>query len=130
MSAKTCCICGKSAYPIERTNAGGKDYHIACFKCKTCGLKLNNSNFYYDQPSESVYCKNHVPKKTFTQVTDSVAMKAALNAPKKECENLGTVQKGAGGKPHDVVFGAGAEGASPRQGEQAPAEEVQEEQQE
>ena len=124
MSAKKCCICNKDAYPLERVQAGGKDFHKACFKCKTCGLTLNLNNYIYDKPTDSVYCKNHVPKVKATAVTDSLAMQQALNAPKKEAENLGHVQKGTGGKPHEVVFG---ESSTPRE---APAEEVQEEVQE
>ncbi|BFU21318.1 LIM domain containing protein [Entamoeba histolytica HM-1:IMSS-B] len=123
MSAKKCFACGKSAYPLERITAGGKDYHNACFKCKECGLHLTLKNFFFDQGTQAVYCKNHVPKATATAVTDSIAIKQALNAPKKEAENIGTVQKGAGGKPHSVVFGDSSE----RREEAAPTEQPQEE---
>ncbi|KAL7717620.1 LIM zinc finger domain containing protein [Entamoeba marina] len=109
MSAKKCVACGKSAYPLERITASGRDYHKACFKCKECGITLNLKNFFYDNGTDAVYCKNHVPKAKATAVTDSIAIKAALNAPKKEAENIGTIQKGAGGKPHDIVFGATGE---------------------
>ena len=105
MSGKTCFACGKTAYPLEQINAGGKVYHNACFKCKECGVKLNLKNFFFDQGTQAAYCKNHVPQAKATQVTDSVAMRQALNAPKKEAENIGTVQKGCGGKPQTVCFG-------------------------
>lgn len=125
MTATKCHICHKSAYPLERISAGGNDYHKACFKCKVCKLTLNLNNFFYDQGTQAVYCKNHVPKATATAVTDSIAMKNALNAPKKEAENLGTIQKGAGGKPHYTTFGESAAAEKPEQ--QEVVEEVVEE---
>ena len=53
-----------------------------------------------------IYCFTHTPKPSATTVTDSVALKTALNAPKKTSEGLGTVQKGSGGKPQIAVFGS------------------------
>lgn len=52
-----------------------------------------------------IYCFPHTPKPAATTVTDSVAMKTALAAPKKQAEGLGNVQKGIGGKPSIAVFG-------------------------
>ena len=104
MAAVRCCVCDKMAYPLEKISAGGRDYHKVCFKCKECNLTLNLNNFFFDNATQSVYCKNHVPKAKATQVTDSVAMQQAQNAPKKDAENIGTIQKGAGGKPTVVAF--------------------------
>ena len=124
MSASKCCLCGKTAYPLEKITAGGKDYHKACFKCKTCGITLNLKTFNYDKGTDAVYCKIHLPKATFTNVTDSVELVHEKNVPKKDVDNLGTVQKGQGsGKPLTTVFGASGSGQTLEQ--QQAAEEQQ-----
>jgi LIM domain-containing protein len=64
-------------------------------------LNLKNFKGYEGK----VYCFTHTPKPSATTVTDSVAIKTALAAPKKTSEGLGTVQKGIGGKPSLQVFG-------------------------
>eukprot|EP01105_Mastigella_eilhardi_P007291 TRINITY_DN18790_c0_g1_i1.p2 TRINITY_DN18790_c0_g1~~TRINITY_DN18790_c0_g1_i1.p2 ORF type:complete len:143 (+),score=55.01 TRINITY_DN18790_c0_g1_i1:68-496(+) len=125
MSTTKCAICGKTAYPLESVNAIGKTYHKGCFKCcePSCKLTLTLKN--YKGLDGKIYCNTHIPKAKATQVTDSVDMKHALTAPKKESEALGTVQKGVGGKPQIAVFGA--DGSNAPAGEQ-PTEEPAEEQ--
>eukprot|EP01112_Ceratiomyxa_fruticulosa_P001495 TRINITY_DN1165_c0_g1_i1.p2 TRINITY_DN1165_c0_g1~~TRINITY_DN1165_c0_g1_i1.p2 ORF type:complete len:169 (-),score=53.03 TRINITY_DN1165_c0_g1_i1:172-678(-) len=121
MSNPKCAVCNKTAYPLESVNALEKAYHKACFKCAVCGATLNLKNF---KGYEGViYCLTHTPKPTHTQVTDSIAVKQALSAPKKTAEGLGNVQKGSGGSHYapgvPVEFKAeGGEGTAPEhQGE-------------
>ncbi|KAH3761494.1 transcription factor lim1 [Pelomyxa schiedti] len=116
MPSAKCAICSKTAYPLESFNAIEKTYHKDCFKCETCKLKLNLTNF--KGLDGKIYCALHVPKAKATQVTDSVAIKNATNAPRRTAESLGTVQKGTGGKPQIQTFGA-VEGGT---GEGAPAD--------
>jgi len=104
-----CAICNKTAYPLESVTALEKTYHKACFKCATCKQSLNLKNFKGYEGK--IYCFTHTPKPSATTVTDSVALKNALAAPKKSAEGLGTVQKGTGGKPNIAVFGGGEGGA-------------------
>lgn len=122
MPTAKCAICNKTAYPLESYNAIEKTYHKDCFKCEVCRLKLNLSN--YKGLEGRIYCGLHVPKAKATQVVDTVAMKSATNAPKRVAENLGTVQKGTGGKPQIQTFGASESTGAPAEGEaaEAPAE--------
>lgn len=76
----------------------------------TCKQSLNLKNFKGYQGK--IYCAVHTPKPSATTVTDSVAIKQALAAPKKTSEGLGNVQKGGGGKPQIAVFGGGEGGSS------------------
>jgi len=88
-----CEACGKTAYPLESVTALEKTFHKACFKCVVCKSTLNLKNFkgYEGQ----IYCLTHTPKPKATSVTDSVATKAALNAPKKTAEGLSIAHRGA-----------------------------------
>jgi len=98
MSAnKKCASCGLTAYPLESIVALDSSYHKSCFKCSVCKTTLNVKNF--KGLEGKLYCAVHTPKATATQVADSVAMKTALNAPKKTAEGLGNAQKGSGDKP-------------------------------
>jgi hypothetical protein len=119
MSQAKCAVCSKTAYPLESVTALDKNYHKACFKCAVCKQALNLKNFKGFEGK--IYCFTHTPKLTHTTVTDSVAMKTALAAPKKTSEGLGTVQKGIGGKPSIAVFGGGegSAGATSSQDEEA-----------
>jgi len=120
MSAAKCAVCSKTAYPLESVTALDKSYHKACFKCVVCKQSLSLKNFKgYDG---KIYCFTHTPKPAATTVTDTVAMKNALNAPKKTAEGLGTVQKGSGGKPQVTAFGAEEGGAGTSSTTQASAE--------
>ncbi len=95
MSAAKCTICKKTAYPLESLTAIEKVYHKQCFKCTTCKQALNLKNFKaFDG---NIYCYTHTPKLKDINVSESVAIKAALSAPKKTAAGLGSVQKSAGG---------------------------------
>ncbi|KYR02481.1 LIM-type zinc finger-containing protein [Tieghemostelium lacteum] len=99
MSASNkCAVCAKTAYPLESIVALDKSYHKGCFKCSVCNVTLNVKNF--KGLEGKIYCAVHTPKQTATAVTDSVAIKNALNAPKKSAEGLGNAQKGSGDKPN------------------------------
>jgi len=104
MSANKCAVCNKTSYPLESVTALEKTYHKACFKCHVCKQALNLKNFKGYEGK--IYCFTHTPKPSATTVTDSVAIKTALAAPKKTSEGLGTVLKGVGGKPSIQVFGS------------------------
>ncbi|GAM19805.1 hypothetical protein SAMD00019534_029800 [Acytostelium subglobosum LB1] len=96
-AAVKCGICNKTAYPLESIVALEKTYHKGCFKCSVCNITLNVKNF--KGLEGKLYCAVHTPTQKATAVADSVAMKTALNAPKKVSEGLGTAQKGSGDKP-------------------------------
>lgn len=81
MSSK-CTACGKTAYPLESVTAQDKVYHKACFKCETCKTTLNLKNFKAFEGK--IYCNTHTPKVKGVVITETVAMKSALNAPKKD----------------------------------------------
>ncbi|EGG18084.1 LIM-type zinc finger-containing protein [Cavenderia fasciculata] len=99
MSASVKCgACQKTAYPLESIVANDKSYHKGCFKCAVCKMTLNVKNFKLSDGQ--LYCAVHTPKATATAVADSVAIKNALNAPKKSFEGLGTAQKGSGDRPN------------------------------
>jgi len=76
-----CEMCGKTAYPLESINALDKTFHKSCFKCTVCSMTLNVKNFKGYQGK--IYCLTHTPKEKNTAVVDSIALKHALNAPKK-----------------------------------------------
>jgi len=118
MPVAKCAICGKSAYPLESINAIEKVYHKSCFKCAVCHLQLTVTTF--KGLEGQVYCTKHVPKAKATAVVDTVAMKQATNAPKRQAEGLGTAQKGTGEKPKvstDTVAMRQAMSAPKRQAE-------------
>lgn len=95
MSEK-CGSCGKTVYPTERINGAGKAWHKACFRCMSdnpkCNITLDLKTV--NASAGKIYCKAHVPKHQAKQVADTVAMKTALNAPKKVSESTGNAQKG------------------------------------
>jgi len=88
-----CEACQKTAYPLESVTALEKTYHKSCFKCEVCKTTLNLKNFKGYEGK--IYCLTHTPKPKATTVTDTVAMKSALNAPKKVAEGLSTAHRGA-----------------------------------
>jgi len=104
MSSAKCAACGKTAYPLESYSALDKTFHKMCFKCSVCAQSLSLKNF--KGLDGKLFCAVHTPKPQATVVTDSIAVKNAVNAPKKSSEGLGHVQKGIGGKPAVTTFGA------------------------
>jgi len=98
MSNPKCAICNKTAYPLESVTALEKAYHKGCFKCSVCNATLNLKNF--KGVDGKIFCATHTPKPAATAVTDSIAVKQALAAPKKSAEGLGHAQKGTGEKPN------------------------------
>jgi len=98
MSNPKCAICNKTAYPLESVTALEKAYHKGCFKCSVCNATLNLKNF--KGVDGKIFCATHTPKPNATAVTDSIAVKQALSAPKKSAEGLGHAQKGTGEKPN------------------------------
>ena len=97
MASAKCAACNKTDYPLESVTALDKVYHKGCFKCSVCNTAVNIKNF--KGVEGKIYCATHTPKPTSTAVADSLAVKQALNAPKKASEGLATVQKGTGDKP-------------------------------
>nr|BAK02246.1 predicted protein [Hordeum vulgare subsp. vulgare] len=91
MSNPKCAICNKTAYPLESVTALDKAYHKGCFKCAVCNTILNLKNF--KGVDGKIYCATHTPKPASTAVADSLAVKQALNAPKKTAEGLAKVSK-------------------------------------
>jgi len=77
MPNKKCSVCDKTAYPLESVEAGGKTWHKLCFKCSQCKITLNVASFKAHEGG--VFCSGCVPRATHTQVTDSVATRAALS---------------------------------------------------
>eukprot|EP01111_Echinosteliopsis_oligospora_P002050 TRINITY_DN129_c0_g1_i4.p2 TRINITY_DN129_c0_g1~~TRINITY_DN129_c0_g1_i4.p2 ORF type:complete len:213 (+),score=72.22 TRINITY_DN129_c0_g1_i4:70-708(+) len=114
MSTAKCAACGKTAYPLESVTALEKAYHKGCFKCAVCNATLNLKNF--KGVEGKIYCTTHTPKPTATAVTDSIATKQALNAPKKTAEGLSKVQKGTG----DKAVGVGLDSVSTKNALNAP----------
>ncbi|KAM9953290.1 hypothetical protein ACTFIR_008355 [Dictyostelium discoideum] len=99
MSASVKCgACAKTAYPLESVVANNNSYHKGCFKCSTCNSTLNVKTFKSFEGK--LYCPVHTPKVSATAVTDSVALKNALNAPKKVAEGLGNAHRGLDEKPN------------------------------
>jgi len=91
MSNPKCAICNKTAYPLESVTALDKAYHKGCFKCSVCNTAVNLKNF--KGVDGKIYCATHTPKPASTAVADSLAVKQALNAPKKTSEGLAKVSK-------------------------------------
>jgi len=87
-----CAICNKTAYPLESVKALDKTYHKGCFKCDVCKMTLNLKNF--KGLEGKIYCNTHTPVARSSASGDSVAVKTALNAPKKKAESIGVAQKG------------------------------------
>lgn len=60
-----CFLCAKTVYPAETLSYDKKIYHIDCFKCTTCDLKVGASNA--SMYEEKVYCKKCFTTGGFTQ---------------------------------------------------------------
>jgi len=75
-----CVACKKEVYPNDRVMALKGNWHRGCLKCTTCNITLSVRMLesYQNKP----YCRAHRPNPSSTQVTDSVAMKQAQDAPK------------------------------------------------
>lgn len=50
-----CPRCGKKVHEAEKRMGGGRDYHLPCFRCKTCSKSLDASN--QTERGGEVYCK-------------------------------------------------------------------------
>lgn len=60
-----CADCGNKVSIMERQNVLHLVLHTHCFKCKTCGIKLNSSSYEHrvdlDTRKYSFYCSKHKP---------------------------------------------------------------------
>ncbi|XP_065197307.1 cysteine and glycine-rich protein 1-like [Sycon ciliatum] len=54
-TATKCPRCDLSVYHAERIVVTGRDYHRACFRCKTCKRNLESGS--HAEHEEEVYCK-------------------------------------------------------------------------
>jgi len=83
MPNQKCAVCGKTAYPLESVTAIDKTFHKFCFKCTVCNTTLNLKNFKGFEGK--IYCLTHTPKVKGGPITsDTIALKSAIGAPKKE----------------------------------------------
>jgi len=100
-STPKCVACGKTAYPTESISAANQTWHKLCFKCQdsSCSISLTLKTFHVS--GEKVFCPIHVPKHKANVGTQSIAISAAVSAPKL---------KGVSGIKKDVrmTFGPGA----------------------
>lgn len=88
-----CYRCMQKVYPVEKIGPIKEVvYHKGCFTCKTCGTKLNLTNFFHcknDDWDIHVYCKSHhdqgVPQPHID--ANSVLIKGAMAVPKLEKVN-------------------------------------------
>eukprot|EP01100_Stratorugosa_tubuloviscum_P012415 TRINITY_DN58_c1_g1_i1.p1 TRINITY_DN58_c1_g1~~TRINITY_DN58_c1_g1_i1.p1 ORF type:complete len:222 (+),score=135.45 TRINITY_DN58_c1_g1_i1:46-711(+) len=78
--AERCVACNQEVYPNDKVLALKGCWHKACLKCTSCGavLTVRMLESFQNQP----YCKAHKPTHQAKQVTDSVAIKQAVGAPK------------------------------------------------
>lgn len=53
-----CAVCGKTVYPMEKTEIEGMLLHTACFRCKKCDCKLTPAKFART-PAGVFYCPTH-----------------------------------------------------------------------
>ncbi|EOD18037.1 hypothetical protein EMIHUDRAFT_57343, partial [Emiliania huxleyi CCMP1516] len=53
-----CALCAKTVYVAERAVAQDKIFHVACFRCKECNVKLTLSSWCMD-PCGGLWCKPH-----------------------------------------------------------------------
>ena len=83
---------------MESITASENTYHKLCFKCNVCKTSLSLKN--YKRVGDQVYCTAHAPVDRASQGGDGFQVQAALKAPKRTTEALGTVQKGTGDKPN------------------------------
>ncbi|KAJ3327663.1 hypothetical protein HDU76_011366 [Blyttiomyces sp. JEL0837] len=99
MSSQTCGQCQRTVYVTEKVDLGGRWIHKGCLKCddESCHIQLNLKTF--KQANGGIWCEKHVPKHKAASVTDSVAEKRALAAPKKAPEGLHRVLVGTGETP-------------------------------
>jgi len=90
-----CGKCAKTVYKQEEIKGGGKVWHKACFKCMGDGCSITLDLKSVNAHEGKIFCKNHkfVPNKSKDGVVDK-NIGNALNAPKKESESVGNVQKG------------------------------------
>jgi len=118
-----CARCGKNVMSMEEVKAAGKSWHkpgtpgTSCFRCKQCNVVLTLAN--HKAAQGEIYCNAHVPSHKAATVKDSVAMKTALNAPKKVSEGTGVAQKGD--SKINAARAANAPPASAKTGEAAAA---------
>lgn len=85
-----CYKCMKKVYPMEKLGpVRAVVYHKGCFRCKECQTILTMKSFFHNQGDAydlHVYCKSHqpvTPDKGPKLGSDSLEIKAALNAPKQ-----------------------------------------------
>lgn len=53
--APRCPRCGKMVYSAEEVLGAGRKWHIACFRCKTCGDRLDSTSLCTQ--NEEIFCK-------------------------------------------------------------------------
>lgn len=51
-----CPRCGGAVFAAELMLAKGRNWHKACFKCKTCNKSLDSTT-HNDGPDRDIYCK-------------------------------------------------------------------------
>ena len=103
MSTPNCDVCQKKIFAAEKPiQVPGFTCHDACFKCKSCNIKLTLHT--YTSFEKNVYCKAHVPKPEPNQTID-VTMATAMAAPDSN-HNTVAFQKSTG----DSSYGSGAVG--------------------
>lgn len=56
-----CARCNKTVYFAEERKGAGKKWHVECFKCLTCGKRLDSTTLL-DGDGE-IYCKADYAKK-------------------------------------------------------------------
>ncbi|KAF5404684.1 Xin actin-binding repeat-containing protein 2 [Paragonimus heterotremus] len=49
-----CNICGQAAYPVERLEADGQVFHVACFRCHHCSTMLQRGG--WNQHGTNYFC--------------------------------------------------------------------------
>lgn len=53
-----CALCTKTVYAAERMSAQEKVYHLSCFRCSECNVKLGASNWCMDTTG-TLWCSPH-----------------------------------------------------------------------
>jgi len=93
--ADKCGKCTKTVYKQEEMKAAGKTWHKQCFKCMADGCTISLDLKTVNAHEGKIFCKAHkfVASKSKDGVVDK-NIGNALNAPKKESESVGNVQKG------------------------------------
>ncbi|XP_013773229.1 hillarin-like [Limulus polyphemus] len=76
-----CFRCQDPVYPTEKIQPNQTtSYHMRCFKCKICDLKLALQTFFTNQRNSNdgnVYCRAHVPKLA-PGVVDNLALSISV----------------------------------------------------